>query len=202
MNINMPAKGGSASGGKLIVGLGNPGKKYDNTWHNLGFDASAELRAILDLAPFKKSARFQADVSESKLGGEKIILARPLTFMNNSGDSVKSIASFFKIKPQDIIVIHDDIDLPLGKIRLANNSSAGGHNGVKSIIEQLGAKNFIRIKIGVKTDKLEKIAPADYVLMKLDKDDKPAVKKQIKNAAEAAKAILESGLEKAMNQWN
>lgn len=187
---------------KLIIGLGNPGKKYDGTWHNLGFAGLAELRVILDMPPLKKSDKFRADICIGTYGGERIILAGPSTYMNSSGESVLALAKFYKVKFSDITVIQDDIDLPLGKIRLAKDSSAGGHNGIKSIIEQLGSKDFNRIKIGIKTSKLEKIEAADYVLMKPDKDDKVIVKTQAKNAALAAKDILESGLEKAMNNWN
>lgn len=187
---------------KLIVGLGNPGKKYEHSWHNFGFAALEEAREIFGLPPLKKSARFRAELSEGLFEGEKIILAKPLTYMNNSGESVKALAGFYKIKPAEIIVIHDDLDLPLSKIRLAKDSSAGGHNGVKSIIEQLATKDFLRIKIGVKTNLLEKIPAEDYVLAAPDKTERPAAKKQIKNAAEAAKDIVELGLEKAMNKWN
>jgi len=187
---------------KLIVGLGNPGKKYDRTWHNLGFSAVEDLRRILDLPAFKKSIKFKAEVSVGMIGQEKILLAKPLTFMNNSGDSVSALASFYKIKPADIIVIHDDLDLPLGKIRLAADSSAGGHNGLKSIIEKLGTKNFSRVKIGIKTPSLEKIEAADYVLTAPVKGEETQVKEQIKKAAEAARDILAIGLTKSMNKWN
>jgi len=187
---------------KLIVGLGNPGNKYSQTWHNLGFAAVDELRALLDLPAFKKSAKFQADISEGDYGGEKIILAKPLTFMNNSGDSVQVISAFYKIKPADLIVIQDDIDLALGKMRLAIGSSAGGHNGIKSIIEKLGGKNFNRIKIGIKTSQLELMDAADYVLAKPAKEYKRQAQEQIKNAAVAAKDILDMGLSMAMNKWN
>lgn len=187
---------------KLIIGLGNPGKKYDGTWHNLGFAVIEELRAILDMPPLKKSEKFRADLCIGTYASERTILAQPLTFMNNSGESVQTIAGFYKVKFSDITVIQDDIDLPLGKIRLAKDSSAGGHNGIKSIIEELGNKGFNRIKIGIKTGKLQQINAADYVLMKPDKNEKLIVKEQTKNAAEAAKNILESGLEKAMNKWN
>ncbi|MFA5020788.1 MAG: aminoacyl-tRNA hydrolase [Patescibacteria group bacterium] len=187
---------------KLIVGLGNPGKKYDRSWHNLGFSAAEELRRILDLPAFKKSIKFKAEVSAGSDGQEKLILAKPLTFMNNSGDSVSALASFYKIKPADIIIIHDDLDLPLGKIRLAADSSAGGHNGLKSIIEKLGTKNFNRVKIGIKTPGLEKIEAADYVLTTPIKSDRIQVKEQIKKAAEAARDLLAIGLAKSMNKWN
>lgn len=187
---------------KLIVGLGNPGKKYADTWHNLGFSAVDELRGLLDLRMFKKSTKFQADIAEGTYGEEKIILAKPLTFMNNSGDCVQSLMAFYKITPADLIVIQDDIDLLLGKMRLAVNSSAGGHNGIKSIIEKINDKKFIRIKIGVRTAKLELIDTADYVLIKPDKAERQLVKTQIKKAADATKEVLDLGLTPAMNNWN
>lgn len=187
---------------KLIVGLGNPGKQYDHSWHNLGFAVADQLRKNFDFPAYKKSTKFQADIADGQIASEKILLAKPLTYMNNSGESVKAIASYYKLKPADIIVIHDDIDLPLGKIRLTHNSTAGGHNGVKSIIDCLAGKNFQRIKIGIKTDRPAKIDSADYVLMTPDPADRPAVKSQISLASDAVKDLLESGLAKAMNKWN
>jgi PTH1 family peptidyl-tRNA hydrolase len=187
---------------KLIIGLGNPGKKYEHTWHNLGFLAVENFRQLSDLPKFKKSAKFQAEVSNGDFNGEKIILARPQTFMNNSGQSVVALTHYYKLQPKDIIVIHDDLDLPLERIRLGWNSSAGGHNGIKSIIELLGTQAFFRIKLGIATELLKKIAPADYVLTSWNKDEKTLVERQIKNAAEATRNILESGLEKSMAKWN
>lgn len=187
---------------KLIIGLGNPGKKYAGTWHNLGFSAVEELREVLDLPAFKKSAKFQADVSDGAYGQEKIILAEPLTYMNNSGNSVKAMANFYKIKPTDIVVIHDDIDLPLGKIRLATNSSAGGHNGVKSIIERLGTKNFNRVKIGIKTERLNKVDAADYVLEKIPSANRKTANEAIKKAVSALETAIVMGYERAMNEYN
>jgi peptidyl-tRNA hydrolase, PTH1 family len=187
---------------KLIVGLGNPGKKYERSWHNLGFAVLDLLRKELNLTDFKKSVKFKGEITKGEVGNETIILLKPTTFMNNSGLAVAALSSYFKIKPKDIIIIHDDLDLPLGKLRLATNSSAGGHNGLKSIIEQLGSKEFYRIKIGIKTELVDKINPADYVLTGWDKEQSIAVKEQLKKAAEAANDLLAIGPAKAMNKWN
>lgn len=189
---------------KLVVGLGNPGKKYENTWHNIGFMAVDKAAYFLCAPKFKESSKFLAETSNvlGKYCPDKIILAKPLTFMNLSGKSVSAIASFYKIKPGDIIVIHDDIDLPLGKIRISFDSSAGGHNGIKSIIESLGTKKFCRIKIGVATDKKNLMDSADYVLNKFTKEELKRVEAQTGLAAEIAVEIIRSSVSKAMNKYN
>lgn len=190
---------------KLIIGLGNPGKKYERTWHNLGWLALDALADFCETPKFKKSAKFQAEITEIAINGEKIILAKPQTFMNLSGDSVSIIAKFHKIKPQDIIIIHDDIDLSLGRLRISQNSASGGHNGIKSIIEKLGTKDFIRIRIGCKSlddNKLKNIETADYVLTNWSQQEKTLVEEQTKKAGEAALAIIEFGRELATNQYN
>jgi len=187
---------------KLIIGLGNPGKKYEQTWHNLGFEAVEKIRKSLAWPEFKKSVKFKAVITKGELNGETIILTQPQAFMNNSGLSAAALANYFKIKPADIIVIHDDLDLPLGKIRLTTNSSAGGHNGLKSIIEKLGTKNFLRAKIGIRSEALNKIDPADFVLMGWNKKDQKTVAEITGQAVQAVQDILGLGLTKAMNKWN
>jgi len=187
---------------KLIIGLGNPGKKYQKTWHNLGFLILGEWQKILAFPAFKKQLKFQAETSEGKLGEEKIILAKPLTYMNNSGEAVAKIKNYYQLDLDQIIAIHDDIDLPLGKIRLAKNSSAGGHNGVKSLIETLGSQNFWRLKIGVKTPRLEKIKAEDYVLEKFNKQQELEIAKIKKTAVAALETGLDKNWETAMNLYN
>ncbi len=187
---------------KLIIGLGNPGKQYMNTWHNAGFLAVEQIQKELDFSDFKKDAKLQAELSEGKIGREKIILAKPQTFMNLSGQSVAAILNYYKLTKEDLIVIHDDLDLPLGKIRLTKSSSAGGHNGVKSIIENLGGQNFIRLKIGVHTDLRAKMETADYVLTRPGKDEQKTLKEIIKNTAPAIEAVVRESVESAMNQFN
>jgi len=187
---------------KLIIGLGNPGKKYESTWHNLGFLIIDQLLISHDLGKLKRSWRFKAELLKAEFYGEGVIFVKPQTFMNNSGQVVAAIAKFYKITPQDIIVIHDDLDLPLGKIRISHDSSAGGHNGVKSIIEKLGSQNFIQLKIGIRSELLEQMDSADYVLMRWQKNESKTVLGQIKKAAEATTDIINLGLKKAMNRWN
>ncbi|MFA5047940.1 MAG: aminoacyl-tRNA hydrolase [Patescibacteria group bacterium] len=187
---------------KLIIGLGNPGKIYQNTWHNLGFMVLDELKNTWNLKDFKLAPKLQAEVCEGKVGREKIVLAKPATFMNNSGVTVFLLLKYYKAKISDLIVIHDDIALPLGKIRLVIDSSAGGHNGVKSIIEHLSAQNFIRLKVGAKTPILNHKDVPDYVLDKISSNYKEEINANKKRAASAVCVLLEDGLESAMNQYN
>lgn len=187
---------------KLIIGLGNPGLQYKKTWHNLGFLALDELANDFDFEKFKLNKKFNSETAMGKIGKTKIILAKPQTYMNNSGLAVAAILKYYKIDTADLIVIHDDIDLPLSKLRIAIDSSAGGHNGVKSIIDILKTKNFARIKIGVKTDKINKLGATAYVLEKIDSKNLKQVKIETKKAAMAAKDIIENSLTLAMNLYN
>jgi len=135
---------------KIILGLGNPGKKYEKTRHNFGFMALDFLRAELKkFSRWSKKNNFAALLAEGEIAGEKILLAKPQTFMNRSGQTAKAIAGFYQIDLADILVVHDDIDLPLGVLRLSKNASAAGHKGVRSIIEALGDKNFVRVRLGI-----------------------------------------------------
>ncbi|MBI2098890.1 aminoacyl-tRNA hydrolase [Candidatus Uhrbacteria bacterium] len=134
---------------KLIIGLGNPGREYETTRHNLGFMALDALRQELELPEFKENKKFQSLVSKGKRQNEEIILAKPLTFMNSSGEAVSRLFSYYKISLSDLLVIHDDIDLPWGAARLVRNRGSAGHKGVESVISSLGAKNFSRIKVGI-----------------------------------------------------
>jgi len=157
---------------KLVVGLGNPGKKYENTRHNIGWQLIEALRLVLDFTGFKKEGKFQSAVSEGTFQGQKIILAKPLTYMNNSGQAVGLIQRFYKINSEDILIIRDDLDLEFGKYREKQNSSSGGHNGINSIINQLGSKNFTQAKIGIKNELLPKMDPTDFVLKKFTRAEK------------------------------
>ncbi|MFA6918941.1 MAG: aminoacyl-tRNA hydrolase [Patescibacteria group bacterium] len=187
---------------KLIIGLGNPGKAYANNWHNLGFMALDKLQEDNNFEKFKKEAKLLAEISVGKIGREKVILAKPQTFMNKSGEAVSLISHYFKLSSENLIVIHDDIDLPLGKIRIAYDSSAGGHNGVKSIIGSLGTQKFSRIKIGVKTDKLDKIETADYVLEKIPASNKKIISNMAGLASSACLEIITDSVTSAMNIFN
>ncbi|MFH1193910.1 MAG: aminoacyl-tRNA hydrolase [bacterium] len=153
---------------KLIIGLGNPGKKYEKTRHNLGFMAVDFLRAAAGAPDFKMNKKLAAEVSKS---GE-IIFAKPQTFMNLSGEAVAKLLSFFKLSPADLVVIHDDLDLDFGKIKTGAGHGAAGHNGVKSIIELLGTKDFNRVRLGVGRPPIH-LPPEDYVLQNFSPAELP-----------------------------
>lgn len=187
---------------KLIIGLGNPGKKYATTWHNLGYMALDLLAHDSSAKEFKANKKFEAEIAQTEIAGQKIILAKPLTFMNLSGQSVKKIMAFYKLKISDLIVVHDDLDLPIGKIRIAQNSSSGGHNGIKSIIEELNDQNFIRLKLGIASDLLNQISAPDYVLMKIPKEQKKLIDIVLINAIEAIKELITEKPEAVMNKYN
>ena len=186
---------------KLVIGLGNPDKKYEATWHNLGFLAVTEIQKQNKLAEFKLEKKFQATVTQNT-GEQKIILAQPQTYMNNSGQTVKALVNFYKIKPEDILVIHDDIDIPLGKVRISYDATAAGHKGVQSIINELGSQKFYRLRLGIKSEKQGRIPTEDYVLQRIEKEAKVIVKKTIQAASEAANLVLAGRVAEAMNQYN
>ncbi|PIQ06208.1 MAG: aminoacyl-tRNA hydrolase [Candidatus Nealsonbacteria bacterium CG18_big_fil_WC_8_21_14_2_50_37_10] len=186
----------------LIIGLGNPGRKYQETRHNIGFQVVDEFLKENNFPRFKFAKKFNAEISEGILGGEKILLAKPQTFMNLSGKSAKPLIDFYKITPPGRVVIHDDIDILLGEIRIAKNRGAAGHKGIESIIKELKNKNFIRFRIGIcpKTGKPKN--PENFVLQKFNKEEKEIIKEVIKKTAKAIEYFLKEGLEKAMNKFN
>lgn len=190
---------------KIVIGLGNPGSKYEKTRHNIGFDVVsyyAESRAP-HFSEWKFNKKFNSEISEGKINKVKVILAKPRTFMNNSGQAVFDIAKFYKAEPHDILIIHDDIDLPLEKIRIKKAGSAGGHRGVESIIEKIGSEQFVRLKIGVGNgEEDKKIDAAKFVLKKISKDGNKIIAETKKRAAEAISMILEKGEDEAMNFFN
>jgi len=188
---------------KLIVGLGNPGPEYQNNRHNIGFQIIDMIAESLILKSFKQNKKFQAKICESTFGEQKIILAEPQTFMNNSGLAVKKIKSFYKIKPQDIIVIHDDIDLPIGVIRISQGSSSGGNKGVESIIKELKSKNLIRIRIGIANELRTKIPADKFVLQKFSLEDEKKLKNVFLDALNAVQMLIEGEpLIKVQNKFN
>lgn len=147
---------------KLIIGLGNPGIQYEKTRHNLGWRTIDYLASELEAGEWKMEMKFNAFIAESFFNSEKIIFVKPQTFMNNSGIAVKSIADYYKIKSEEILIIHDEIDLPLGEIKIQKGRGAAGHNGVKSVIEHLKTKDFTRMRFGIKPvkDKILEVLPA------------------------------------------
>jgi len=187
---------------KLIVGLGNPGAKYERTRHNAGAEAVKAFRdARLD-AFNCWSNKFNSEVCEGRLNDEKVILLLPQTFMNLSGGAVQEASAFWKIDPADIIVIYDDLDLPFGTLRIKTTGSAGGHNGVKSIIERLGSKDFIRMRIGIGTAMTERIPAEDFVLQRFSEPEMDTVKETYGKVIKALSQTLKEGPEAAMNNHN
>lgn len=183
----------------LIVGLGNPGREYDKTRHNAGFDTLDVLADMLNTSAEEK--KFKGLYGRGLIGGEKVILLKPQTFMNLSGESVREAADFYKIDPEHIIVIYDDISLEPGQLRIRRKGSAGGHNGIKNIIAHLGTQEFPRIKVGV-GDKPKGMDLADYVLGHFSKEDQAKMDEAFKDAADAAEMILDKGMDAAMNHYN
>jgi len=185
----------------LIVGLGNPGEKYEKTWHNAGFLAIDAFSGKNSFPEFKLSKKFKAELSEGFLDKDKIILAKPQAFMNNSGQSVKLLIRNWKIKPDSLMVIHDDIDLPLGKIRVVKGRGSAGHKGVESIIKELKNKDFVRIRIGIMPEAGKPKNPERFVLQKLNKEEK-LLKEVFLKSALSIETILKEGLEKTMTEYN
>ncbi len=188
---------------RMIIGLGNPGPKYAGTRHNVGFDLVDRLVAErgLDWRPEKK---WKAEVARS--GDGTLIFAKPQTYMNLSGEAVIKLGSFFKIPPAEMFVVYDDADLPLGRLRIRLSGSAGGHNGIKSLIQHLGTDRFARLKFGIGRDPAEKADPrrdmVGHVLGRFADTEKDALEKSMARAAEAVNYALSSGLAASMNRFN
>ncbi len=183
----------------LIAGLGNPDKKYARTRHNIGFEAIEFLKDQIGAGVEKN--KFHSMIMQGKIGGEPCILCRPLTYMNQSGIAIREIADFYKIAPEDIIVIYDDVALPIGALRVRANGSAGGHNGMKSIIAHLGTQDFPRIRIGV-GEKPAQWDLADYVLGQFTDEELPAMREACDKAGKAVQLIVKQGVATAMNRYN
>ncbi len=184
----------------LIVGLGNPGKKYETTRHNVGFLFVTYLEQELNFTA--KKLKFHALIGDTKIGSHRVLVMKPQTMMNNSGEAVAECASFYKIQPENIIVVYDDISLEPGKLRIRRKGSAGGHNGIKSIISRLGSENFPRIKLGVGAKPSPDYDLADWVLSQIPKKDIPATKDAIANACDSLKFILDNDIDGAMSKYN
>lgn len=184
---------------KCIVGLGNPGKKYHHTRHNIGFLVIDELLQRHQLTLDKN--KFKGDYTVTHLNGEKCLLLKPQTFMNLSGECIKPILEYYHINPEDMIVIYDDLDLPTGKIRLRQTGGHGGHNGVRSTIEQLGTKTFNRIRIGIGRPTTN-MPIVNYVLGKFRKEEISDVEDSIQRAADACEEWMKRPFLEVMNEWN
>ncbi|WP_423775464.1 aminoacyl-tRNA hydrolase [Allobaculum stercoricanis] len=183
---------------KLIVGLGNPGVKYEGTRHNAGFMVMDAISEKLNVSINKK--KFEGSYVKTKIGNEDVILLKPETYMNNSGFSVRACMDFFKISREDILVIYDDLDTPVGSIRLKTKGSAGGHNGVKSVIACAMGEEFDRIRVGIGRN--PQINIIDYVLTRFRPDELEDLNHSVEQAANAAILAIKQGFPKAMNRYN
>ncbi len=183
---------------KVIAGLGNPGEKYAHTRHNIGFMIISELA---DRFKVNSSYKFDGLVGDFFFGGEKIILFQPMKYMNKSGQPIYKLLDYFQIDAADLLVVHDDLDLDLGKMRFKQNGGSGGHNGIKSIINQLDTDQFNRLKIGIGRPP-ENVPVPDFVLTTFQGEEKDISKKVVQEAASAAELMLKEDIMKAMNKYN
>ena len=184
----------------LVAGLGNPGKQYEATRHNMGFDTIDYL--IEEYKVPQGGVKFNAMYGKTMIGGEKVILMKPLSFMNLSGGPIRDMVNYFKIDPEtELIVIYDDIDLDPGQLRIRKQGSAGGHNGIKDIIRQLGTEKFLRIKVGVGA-KPKGWDLADHVLGRFGSNERKLVEEAQERACKAVEMILADSVDAAMNQFN
>lgn len=184
---------------KLVVGLGNPGKEYENTRHNVGFAFIDKL--AFDLGVRVDERKHKAFLGKAVFAGERILLLKPQTYMNLSGESVRAAMDYYKLTPSDVIVVFDDISLDTGNIRIREKGSAGGHNGIKSIIAHLGTQDFSRIKIGV-GDKPERMDLANYVLGRLQGNEQKNIEMALKDTKLALELMVVGETQRAMNLYN
>jgi len=184
---------------KVIIGLGNPGKQYENTRHNIGFTVVDELAKRLNIALDK--SKFNGLYGIGHISGEKVILLKPMTYMNLSGECVRPLLDYYNLTEDNIVVIYDDLDLPVGKIRLRMKGSAGGHNGIKSLIQHLNTKEFKRIRIGIDRPKNEIPIP-NYVLGSFTSEEKEDIQYSVNKAADACEKWISKSFLEVMNEFN
>ena len=183
----------------IIVGLGNPGKKYEHTRHNAGFDVLDILAEEYDIKIDK--IKHKALIGEGRIGSEKVVLVKPQTYMNLSGESVQSVFQFYKVDMDHLIVVYDDIDLDIGKLRIRKKGSAGSHNGMKSIIKCLGSQDFPRIRVGVSKPEPNRDL-ADFVLSRVPKDQADDMRSGLEKAVKTVEEIIRTDIDMAMNKYN
>jgi PTH1 family peptidyl-tRNA hydrolase len=181
----------------IIAGLGNPGREYEQTRHNLGFKAVDEVAERIHTG-FKTSGNYL--ISEGFIGQKKVVLIKPLTFMNLSGDAVSKVLSYYKCEPEHLVVIHDDMDIETGRMKIKMGGGSGGHKGIESIIASIGEREFLRIKIGIGRPDHNNVE--GYVLSKIRGRDQDLLNDMVLKAADAAESIVLDGREKAMNNFN
>lgn len=184
---------------KLIVGLGNPGKKYEKTRHNIGFMVIDKIAEKLNIE--LNQAKFKGQFGTAQVEGEKVFLLKPLTYMNLSGESVQAIMDFYQMDVADLVVIYDDLDLPVGKIRLRQRGSAGGHNGMKSIIAHLGTQDFNRVRVGINRP-TNGMAITDYVLSRFSAEEEMHIQEAVERSAEACIEWIKKPFLQVMNTYN
>ncbi|MFW6381300.1 MAG: aminoacyl-tRNA hydrolase [Bacillota bacterium] len=184
---------------KLIVGLGNPGKKYFNTRHNIGFRAVEKLARSYEIGPVARSSR--ALQAEGEIAGEAVVLAQPLTYMNRSGRAVSALLKSYQLFPRQMLVIYDDLDLPLAQLRIKKKGSSGGHNGLQSIIDRLETQEFPRLRIGIGRPP-QGVDVVDYVLQGFDEQEQAVIGEAMEEVPEIIETIVVSGYAAAMNKYN
>ena len=184
----------------LLVCLGNPGDKYENTRHNVGFMVADEV-AERQSKPIQR-LKFKALTNTLTISGEKVLVMKPVTYMNLSGEAVRQAVDFYKIPPDHVLVVSDDTALPLGRLRIRQKGSAGGHNGLKNIIQHLGTDQFPRLRVGVGEKPHPDYDMADWVLSKFTGEDKKAIDEAVKRAADAIECILAEGVDRGMGRFN
>lgn len=182
----------------VIAGLGNPGKKYEKTRHNIGFITIDRLAEKHNINVDK--LKFKALVGEGRISGQKIVLVKPQTFMNLSGESIQEVMNFYKLPPENLIVVYDDIDIELGTLRIRKSGSAGTHNGMRSIVQHLNSQDFPRIRIGMGGPKKGDLV--DFVIGGFTKDEEKVLDATVSTALNAVECIVESGTDLAMNKYN
>ena len=184
----------------LVVCLGNVGDKYDNTRHNIGFEVADELAERKNI-PVQK-LKYKALTNTAEIGGKRVLLMKPVTYMNLSGEAAGEAARFYKIPPERVLVVCDDVALAPGKLRIRKGGSAGGHNGLKNLIQHLGTDQFPRVRVGVGQKPHPDYDMADWVLGKFQGEDRKAMDAAVKRAADAVECLLREGADRAMNQFN
>ena len=184
----------------LLVCLGNPGKEYENTRHNIGFMAADELARREGVKVNK--LRYRALTGEVRAGGQRVLVLKPQTYMNLSGEAVKLAGGFYKIPPDHVLVVSDDVALPLGKLRIRAGGSAGGHNGLKNIIAHLGTEQFPRIRVGVGAPEHPEFEMIDWVIWKFSQQERKLADEAVKRAVDAALCVMEQGIQEAQNRFN
>jgi PTH1 family peptidyl-tRNA hydrolase len=185
---------------KVIVGLGNPGRKYEGTPHNVGFDV-VDCLAHGSGCKLRRSLRFRAQTAKTVIGAETVLLVKPQTYMNLSGESVGALMRYHKVPPTELLVLLDDVDLDIGRIRVRPRGGSGGHKGLKSLIQHVGTEEFVRIRMGVGRGRAESDV-VSHVLSPFSAAQRDSVRSMVDRAADAVGVVLESGVESAMNRFN